>query len=43
MFSYNLIITSVLDLVSQVRNVVLINVYLGFGNSRGSGFWRRGI
>jgi hypothetical protein len=29
----------VLDLVSQVRNVVLMNVYLGLGNSGGSGFW----
>ncbi len=28
-----------LDLVSQVRNVVLMNVYLDLGNSGGSGFW----
>ncbi len=27
----------VLDLVSQVRNVVPMNVYLGLGNSRGVG------
>jgi hypothetical protein len=35
-------ILSVLDLVSWVRNVVLINVYLDLGNSRGSGFWIEG-
>jgi hypothetical protein len=29
----------VLDLVSQVRNVVLMNVYLDLGNPGGSGFW----
>jgi hypothetical protein len=28
----------VLDLMSQVRDVVLINVYLDLGNSGGSGF-----
>jgi hypothetical protein len=33
----------VLDLVSQVRDVVLINVYLDLGNSGGSGFWDGGI
>ncbi len=33
---------NVLDLVSQVRNVVLMNVYLGLGNSRGLGFWKGG-
>ncbi len=33
----------VLDLVSQVRNVVLMNVYLGLGNSGGLGFWNGGI
>jgi hypothetical protein len=32
----------VLDLVSQVRNVVLMNVYLGLGNSGGLGFWNEG-
>ncbi len=32
----------VLDLVSQVRDVVLINVYLDLGNPRGSGFWNEG-
>ncbi len=31
-----------LDLVSQVHNVVLMNVYLGLGNSGGSGFWNGG-
>jgi hypothetical protein len=36
------VIVNVLDLVSQVRNVVLINVYLGLGNSEGSGFWNEG-
>jgi hypothetical protein len=29
----------VLDLVSQVCNVVLMNVYLDLENSGGSGFW----
>jgi hypothetical protein len=32
----------VLDLVSQVRNVVLINIYLDLGNSGGLGFWNEG-
>ncbi len=32
----------VLDLVSQIRIVVLMNVYLGLGNSGGSGFWNEG-
>jgi hypothetical protein len=32
----------VLDLESQVRDVVLMNVYLDLGNSRGSGFWNGG-
>ncbi len=32
-----------LDLVSQVCNVVLMNVYLGLGNSGGSGFWNGGV
>jgi hypothetical protein len=32
----------VLDLVSQVRDVVLMNVYLDLGNSTGSGFWNGG-
>ncbi len=32
-----------LDFVSQVPNVVLMNVYLGLGNSRGSGFWNGGV
>ncbi len=34
---------SVLDLVSQVRNVVLMNVYLDLGNPGGSGFWNGGV
>ncbi len=31
-----------LDLVSQVRDVVLMNVYLDLRNSEGSGFWSEG-
>jgi hypothetical protein len=33
---------SVLDLESQVHDVVLMNVYLDLGNSGGSGFWNEG-
>jgi hypothetical protein len=32
----------VLDLVSQVRDVVLMNVYLDLGDPWGSGFWNEG-
>ncbi len=32
----------VLDLASWVRIAVLMNVYLGLGNSGGSGFWNEG-
>jgi hypothetical protein len=32
----------VLDLVSQVRNVILMNVYLDPGDPGGSGFWNEG-
>jgi hypothetical protein len=32
----------VLDLVSQVRDVVLMSVYLDLGNPGGSGFWDEG-
>jgi hypothetical protein len=32
----------VLDLVSQVRAVVLMNVYLDLGDPRRSGFWNEG-
>jgi hypothetical protein len=32
----------VLDLVSQVRDVVLMSVYLDMGNPGGSGFWDEG-
>jgi hypothetical protein len=32
----------VLDLVSQVRDVVLMNVYLDLGVPGGSGFWNEG-
>ncbi len=31
-----------LDLVSQIRDVVLMNVYLDLGNTGGSGFWNEG-
>ncbi len=34
--------TTVLDLVSQVRDVVLMNVYLDLGNPRGPEFWNEG-
>ncbi len=34
--------TSVHNLVSQVRDVVLMNVYLDLGNSGRSGFWNGG-
>ncbi len=33
---------TVLDLVSQVRDVVLMNVYLDLGDPGGSGFWNAG-
>ncbi len=32
----------VLDLVTQIRDVVFVNVYLGPGYPRGSGFWNEG-
>jgi hypothetical protein len=32
----------VLDLVSQVHDVVLMNVYLDLGDPGGSGFWNEG-
>ncbi len=35
-------VRGVLDLVSQVRDIVLMNVYLDLRNSRGSGFWNKG-
>jgi hypothetical protein len=35
-------IIDVLDLVSQIRNVVLMNVYLDLGNPGGLGFWNGG-
>jgi hypothetical protein len=34
--------SSVLDPASQVRNVVLMNVYLDLGNPEGSEFWNGG-
>jgi hypothetical protein len=33
---------SVLDLVTQIRDVVFVNVYMGLGNPRGSGFRNEG-
>ncbi len=30
------------ELVGQIRNVVLMNVYLGLENPGGLGFWSRG-
>jgi hypothetical protein len=39
---YILHVVTVLDLVSQVRNVVLMNVYLDLENPGGSGFWNGG-
>jgi hypothetical protein len=33
---------TVLDLVSQVRDAVLMNVYFYLGDSGGSGFWNGG-
>ncbi len=35
-------VLTVLDLVSQVRDVVLMSVYLDLGNPGGSGFWDGG-
>ncbi len=35
-------VCSVLDLVSQVRNVVLMNVYLDLRNPGGLEFWNEG-
>jgi hypothetical protein len=35
-------IIPVLDLVSQVRDVILMNVYLDLGHSGWSGFWNEG-
>jgi hypothetical protein len=32
----------VLDLVTQIRDVVFVNVYLDLGNPRGSGYWNEG-
>ncbi len=31
-----------LDLVTQICDVVFVNVYLDLGNPRGSGFWNEG-
>ncbi len=39
---YCMITITVLDLVSQVRDVVLMNVYLDLGDRGGSGFWNEG-
>jgi hypothetical protein len=32
----------VLDLVTQIHDVVFVNVYLGLGNPGGSAFWNEG-
>jgi hypothetical protein len=37
------IIVLVLDLVSQVHDIVLMNVYLDLENPRGAGFWDEGV
>jgi hypothetical protein len=31
-----------MDLVTQIRDVVFVNVYLDLGNPRGLGFWNEG-
>jgi hypothetical protein len=36
------LVETVLDLVSQVRDVVLMNVYMDLGNPWGLGFWNEG-
>jgi hypothetical protein len=40
MVNFRMII--VLDLVSQVGDIVLMNVYLDLENPRGAGFWDEG-
>ncbi len=39
---HSFVYVSVRELVGQVRNVVLMNVYLDLGNPGESGFWVRG-
>jgi hypothetical protein len=41
-FTRSMEVVIVLDLVSQVRNVVLMNVYLDLENPGGPGFWNGG-
>jgi hypothetical protein len=36
-------IVTVLDLVSQVCDIVLMSVYLDLENPRGAGFWNEGV
>ncbi len=43
MFRLRIVYVNVLDLVSQVRDVVLMNVYLDLGNSGGRDFGMGGI
>jgi hypothetical protein len=40
--SYSTYTSSVLDLVSQVRDATLMSVYLDVGNPKGAGFWNEG-
>ncbi len=40
--SGRVVVEPVLDLVSQVRDVVLMNVYLDLGDPGGLGFWNDG-
>jgi hypothetical protein len=41
-FKKKLLYPSVLDLVSQICDVILMNAYLDLGNHGGSGFWDGG-
>jgi hypothetical protein len=38
----HVVLIGVLDLVNQVHDVVLMNVYLNLGDPGGSGFWNEG-
>jgi hypothetical protein len=40
--TWRMSILHVLDLVSRVHDVILMNVYLDLGNTGGSGFWNGG-
>jgi hypothetical protein len=43
LFKNNTPVVCVLNLVSQVRDVILMSVYLDLGNPGGSGFWNGGV